>query len=511
MGSGSFRSMLVRLHRWFGLNLVIFFSLIFASGTVLVLSDEVLAVAHPAIWVSPGRDAKPATFGQIYAAIHAAHPAVRVGTIEPRPAPWLADKSTATTPWGEKVVFWSDPQTAALRDVTRFNNFREVLRKLHDSLLVPRKVPSRLAFLAVSATGAILLFSVISGLVAYRRFWRGFFRVPGRALGPVGFQGGLHRLLGLWSAIFLLMIATSAVFFFLDGSVLAGVHAKRPPGTPERAQILPDGFDGLALDRAVSAAIGARRTFVPETVSLPQRRSDAIVVAGHTDADGVLSGETRISVDPRSLAVLGIVGPADQPGKERLAPFFTAIHVGLFAGSASRLLWALLGVASIYGLVSGAGLYAARIAQRPGAEPARGALARFLHGLGWMRWLNLAMLVGVVALAGMRVRALAHTGAVLTSENGDPGVALRVSGALRAGRTIDLRATLSPASAAHVEARLGTPDGAPIAQTDLKAGEDGTLAFRAVAQSGDNPVFVRVVDEAGKTTSYLFQLGRAIW
>ena len=521
MSARGVRSLLFRLHKWLGLQLIILFAILFATGTLLVVSDEMEALIHPQIWAGAPPEGGAASFGEIYDKVQAAYPAGTIWVVQRQPQPWLADRTYLTTGWGEKVVVWTDPATAAVRTVTADRDLRAVLRDLHDSLLVPGRAPGRLAFIAVAATGWFLLYSVVSGLIAYRRFWKGFFRWPTRALGVRGYQGGLHRLLGLWGSVFLLIIAVTSIYFMANGLGFMGREAGFAPAAA-RETARPAGLDGALVDAAEARARAALDGFRPTTLVLPGRVGDGLRFSGYAGGDGAMRGDSTVSVDPVTRAVLGVVGPAQRSGLAAIRAPMDALHFGDWSGALSRALWVVFGLAGLWLLLSGARVHVARSAHLPGADPALGPWRRFARGLGPLRWADMGLVAAVVALLVLDLGPWSARPAWIAPA-ADPGldaalrdgVSMRIDKPMRAGKSMHLTVFLAGdlARAAVVEeggGSGGNPGGGGELARAEDLGDGGRFAFSAPVRAGDNRFVLRLTRADGGEADVVFDLGAPI-
>ena len=509
MGAGSIRSLLFRLHKWVGMQLLILFAILFASGTLLVVSDELVALAHPGIWAAAPADGGAASFGQIYDSVTAEFPSGIVYVEQRQPQPWLGDRTYLTTGWGEKVIVWTDPATAAVLEVTPDRDFRAILRDLHDSLLVPGTKPGRLAFILVSATGLIMAYSVISGLIAYRRFWKGFFRMPTRSLGLRGYQGGLHRLLGLWLSVFLLIISISAGYFMITGlGFTGGEPGFRPP--VQRAQARPQGFDGDAIDRAENAALDALPGLDPVVIVLPSRANTGLEFIGPEKGYGAITGPSAVSIDPVTMAPLGIVQPDMRTGTRRFKSAVDALHFGQWGGVYGRALWVLFGVLGLWLMLSGARVNIARTAHLPGAPENLGAIRRFARSLGIFKWANLALIVAVAGLLVVNFGPWSQKPAWIAATAGSaPAVAARISKPLRAGQPARLSVFIKENAAESVSITSGD-DPTEVAAL-APAAQGGRLDFSIPATRDANRFDVILHKSDGTTQKVVYDLGAAIW
>lgn len=500
-----FRSVVFRLHKWLGLNLAIFFGIIFLSGTILMVADEIEATFHPKLWASPTAIGEQASFGTVYDSIRREFPASTIYLQLRQPQPWLADRAYVTTGWGEKIVVWSDPRTGAVRDVTQYQNFRAYLRALHDSMLVPK----RLGFVLVTSTSFILLFLIIAGLITYRRFWHGLFRWPTRHLGARGYQSGWHRLIGVWSTVFLLMISVSGIYYLSTGLGFNG-STPRPQPAAERPLVRPANYDGQLIDQAEQRALAALPGFMPRIMISPRQRSDGIRFIGFTDRNGVVSGESSVSIDPVTLDVLGVVEPKDFRGNARLKPIMDALHFGIWGGVASRILWFFFGIASLYLLISGARVFVARAGHLSDAVAGQGGWRRFAGGLGLFNFAYLLIVLAMVALSVLRFGPPAAKWATLTPASDQiDGVQLRIFGSMRAGKDMRLALDVKQGVAQTLAVSSDLLSDAPVQLSPAEQG--GRVEFQAVADKLDNRFVVSLIGPDGKPEQVTFNLGAAIW
>jgi uncharacterized iron-regulated membrane protein len=386
------RNSIFKLHKWVGLHIAFFFVFMFLSGALLTLSDEVEKLLHPDIRVAATIDETRASFGQIHDAIVAHDPAATAFVIVRTPIKGAGDRTHANSGDGRKVLYWTDPVTAQVLDVTSQRNFKDIMHELHDSLLVP----SRYVFLAVSATSFVLLYSVISGLIAYRRFWRGLLRTPPKGADIRAKWGGWHRLLGLWLAPFLLIIGITGGYFFLGGLNLNG-KVPQPPTTEARASARPDGFDGALIDTALQALLAAYPDLDAKTAILPGNPRQGLQFAGPLSTNPGLALYTG-SVHPETLQVLGMVSTQDNGGLSAVKQLMNVLHFGTWGGTITRYLWVAMAIGASLLVMGGITIYAARITRNENGSPTVA-----WRGLGLFKWGYVALVLGVMAMLVVRV------------------------------------------------------------------------------------------------------------
>lgn len=502
MQSRSFRSSLFNIHKLLGLHMAIFFGFMFLSGVVLVFTDELEAVFHKNIWASAPAEGQKASFGTIYDSVTHAFPQSTLFVSQRQPQKWLADRSFVTTGWGEKVVVWSDPTTAEILEVTKDVNFRSVLRELHDSLLIPR----RYGFVLVSATSLILLSSIVSGLITYRRFWKGLFRFAGARTNSREYFGTLHRFLAVWVAVFLLLIALTGVYFLTTGLGIKGSFPKPVPAAA-RQEVRPAGFDGALIDTAEKVALGALSQFTPASMIAPGSRGSGIKFMGYTARAGKFSGSNTVSIDPTNLDVLGVIEPSDFRGSRRIHAFMNTIHYGDWLGNTSRLMWIIFGLASFYLTLSGVRVFLTRTAD---PEIQRGGTGRFLDGLGIFKWVYLAIILVVTGFAAIQFGPLATKWATIQPSSDSSGAArLRIFGPLREGKVMDMVLSVDSEKAQMVTIQSATLAGKSREFNPREQG--GRLEFKATGAASENIFIVTLTGEDGETEIISYNLGAAIW
>lgn len=494
------RRIFLKIHTWLGLHVAILLGFVLITGSVLVMADEIEMVFHPRAWVSaPADEAAHASFAEIYDALKTAYPETAIMWVEKRPTAFLADRTFTRTAWGEEITIWTHPETAEVLDVTRTIGFRRILHGLHEDLLIPL-APARLFITALSI---VVLTSVITGLVVYRRFWRGFFRLPARGADGRTWLGGLHRLIGLWTMPFLLIVGLSSAVFFARTLGLADMGPK-PAIATERAGLLPDSADTAMIAAAEQAAMAALPDVAFEKMTMPYNARGGIVFEGRPrDALLVRDGET-VSIDPSDFAVLGITHIEDRGGAARLEPLTKVFHYGTVGGTTTRLIWVVFGLASGGLVLTGALIYAAR--QRADT----GAGRTIWRGLGLFRWAYLLLILGMIA--------------VVVLQYGPPGVKwagipppveakdyvrLASKGKLRLGKELPLRLTVSAPEV--VSATITQGPGTPRPLELKPAGKNRAATFGLRGTPRDNSVEIELTLQSGEVKSFTYRLGNAIW
>ena len=517
----SFRLAAFRIHAWIGLHACLFFTFLFLTGTILVAGGEIEALfdsrQRPAAAADRTAPESLASPGEIFTSVRGAFPDTDIFLLQRDERSWIGDRVLIRTRWGDEALIWTDPTSAEVIGVTPYQGFKKTLRELHSQFLVPKGIVT----VMVASSSLLLLASILAGAITYRRFWKGYFRLPSRAAGDRGWWGGLHRLAAVWSLPFLAIVAITSLYYFVAG---LGLWPGRLPPVPhpvERAEMLPASFDGAALDAALAEASARIPGFRLMEVQFPLSRKDAVVLKGTATAALVRPRANALVVDPSTGEVLDDWRAEDLRPTVRIAEAVDRLHFGTWGGTnawggvLSRTLWIVLGLAATLLSLSGATIFAART--RPAAAAAAGlgapresgGLRRFWRGMGLLRFVYPLLVLALLAVIVWRSEILSPKWVTVVSPPDQAAAAtLRTKGALRPGGEIAIRIDLADrASGPEGTVRLaGGPD-VPL----VPAGPGRATAVLPVPDgAAPNPLVVTLTLPRLEEP-LTWQLGRLLW
>ncbi|MDV3059433.1 PepSY-associated TM helix domain-containing protein, partial [Pseudomonas paracarnis] len=165
----------------------------------------------------PSDDAQPLSFDQVIAAIKHDEPKAIVQSIIRPDESHFALSVGLSYPDGRSVEVYANPYTGAIQGISPSFNFQQFTRALHGWWLVPFTNGYSWGWYLVSALGLPLLVSLVTGLVVYKRFWKGFLRPTLRIRhGARIFWGDFHRLSGIWSIWFIAVISITGTWFLIE-------------------------------------------------------------------------------------------------------------------------------------------------------------------------------------------------------------------------------------------------------------------------------------------------------
>ncbi len=344
-----------RLHAWVGLKLSIFMSFILITGTFAVLSHEIDWLFNPEMRAAPV-DAQAVAWGAAYDELKHRHPHVDLVSLDQYPDPWFSIQAMVNTHWGSIERLWFKPADGTYKGATRWYNVQRFFRMTHRHLMLPTPIGIPI----VTLLAVPLLISIVSGLFSYKKFWRGFFRRPRLGKGQRIAFGDLHRLAGLWCIWFIVLIAATSIWYFIEvmgGN--AGAFPKVQDPQP-RAQIIPAELDGARVQAMVDDAYQRYPGLLVRRIVFPQAHTGAVVVQGDWTAVLVRTRANSLAYDPLSGQFLGGYRGEELSIHHRISEAADPLHFGTFAGLWSKVPWFLFGVFMSFLSISGCVIYGQR-------------------------------------------------------------------------------------------------------------------------------------------------------
>lgn len=407
------------VHSACGLWLTILLAIVMVSGTVAVFNAEIDWLIYPELRVTPGE--ARVNPGAIYDAVGAAYPrfginSVATGVDRDR----LAASAFVLQPGGGARYVWIDQWTGAVRGDTPFMTVGRFFDLLHTTLYLP--VIGR-AF--VNFFGVLLLLSMVTGLIAYKKFWRGFLRRPRFRRGARTWLGDLHRLVAIWTVWFSAIIAVTGMWWFYETPLVTMAGAPPLTAAPERPEILAAELDALGPDTPARLPVARLAERVAE--AYPDMRITLIVPPGHAGQPFefvgdrgealVLRGGNRVYVNPYSGEIVGSALVETWSAIERIDAAMLPLHYGTWAkrGTADlavKTVWFLGGAAISFLTFSGLLIYLRRTRRALAELGVAGRLRRRALALwrcvrpwggpmGAFKYLNVAGVVGIAMGAGL--------------------------------------------------------------------------------------------------------------
>lgn len=380
-----------RVHQWVGLKLSLFMTFILFTGTLAVMSAEIDWLLQPSLRVAPSSVEGPVAWAAIAENARGYPGVAKANYISAPTASAFAAKVMVENEAGDLFFLHAHPTTGEIQGTGPWVGAQRVLRNMHRHL----NLPTWLGVPIVSSLAFILLISLVTSLVVYKKWWRGFTK-PLRKRDARTWWGDFHRLAGVWSLWFVALIALTGVWYFIESlGGNAPPHPRVEREAPVNAVQIGEGSLAAAIDAAVTAYPGLK----VENVQLPGE-DGVLQLNGEYEAVLVRPRSNAVYVDARSAKVLLKTDGRDLSVHQRIGEMADPLHFGYFGGYWTKVPWFLFGFALTGLSLSGAAIYSLRIARERGDRVRLGrSFSGMWQGMGRWRWLSCALIaIGFVFL-----------------------------------------------------------------------------------------------------------------
>jgi uncharacterized iron-regulated membrane protein len=353
----SARYFLFRIHSWIGAQLFLVLFFILLTGTLATVSNEIDWLLNPQMRAASHEG--PLPWQTIHDRVQAAYPDHDITGLSAPLQPGFAAEVLTISPDGAFVRVYADPATGTVQGSHGWITVQRFLRNLHMNMNL-----DSIGIYLVTMFGFVLLASLFTGLVTYKRFWRGFLRRP-RLGEPRRLMGDLHRLGGVWSIWFVALIGLTGVWYLVEDAADYGWERKAPE-VPKAT-----GVEMIRIDEAVRRVEQAWPDFRIRYINLPSSLSSPITFGGQGSAWLVRHRGNLVYVHPVTGDILRIKDATRVPAIERWIDTSDPLHFGDFGGLATKLVWFLFGCVLSFLAFSGFWLMLRRLRSTAIQPPAR--------------------------------------------------------------------------------------------------------------------------------------------
>lgn len=356
------------IHSWLTLPIWFFVLFVCVTGTLAVVSEDIVWLTPPEVRATKSSStAVPMSYDQMIQKMKQASPGLIVQSIRPHNESHFATTMQVSYSDGRPAEVYVPPNTGVIQGESPAFNFKKFTRALHGWLLVLFTNGYSWGGYAVSFLGVLLMGSVITGGVVYKRFCRGFFKAPRLAHGSRVFWGDFHRLAGLWSSGFIALMAITATWFLVQAA-LSDNHIEfpsRPASTLMTDQDIPRMAAGsypdqLSPDQAIHIVSKSIPGFQPSYINLPRHVYDYLEVGGQGQVPFIYQSAP---INPYSGATATFSLMSNRSVLEVVVKTMRPLHTGDFGGLWIKLIWCFLGILLSLMVLSGLLIWRKRTAK----------------------------------------------------------------------------------------------------------------------------------------------------
>jgi len=356
------------VHSWLALPIWFFVLIVCVTGTLAVVSQEIVWLANPQMRASqPSDDAPRLSYDQILAAIKQAEPQTLVQSINRPDESHFALDVEVSYPDGRSLTVYVNPYTGVIQGTAPAFDFKAFTRALHGWWLVPFTNGYSWGWYLVSLLGVPMLVSLITGLVVYKRFWKGFLRPTLRVRhGARIFWGDFHRLCGIWSIWFIAVISITGIWFLIkailfDNQISISSEQIIPAMSRESVPISAAGTPPprISLDRAIEIAQQKIPGLEASYVNLPGNAYSHMSVSGRGWYQLMYQTAT---LNPYNGEMASSRLLSDRSSLEFVTESMRPLHTGDFGGIWIKLIWFFFGLLLSMMILSGLLIWTKRTA-----------------------------------------------------------------------------------------------------------------------------------------------------
>lgn len=358
------RRLWYRWHSLSGLSLSILLCFICLTGTLAVVSHEIDWLFNSALRVKPESEEAKLNWAELYHQANQAYPDAEIRSITAPLDPWFAAEVLAVHPNGKRFRIYINPYSNKFTGTGRWMNWQRYLRQFHRRLMLP----TTLGVTLVGSTALLLLISLFSGVVNYRQCWKGFFALP-RKKSKRLYWGDTHRLLGVWSLAFILLISATGLWYLGEKW---GLSAQYPEN---EKQFMPADYDTDRHKKNTSKALQllqqrvadiypsllVRQLQMPD-FSTEKLDSEAVLFRGQAEAMLVRDRANHVAFDLYTGEHLSTRKAHQLNAHVRISEAADPLHFGTFWGLKSKILWFVFGIALTALIITGTYIYCLRVA-----------------------------------------------------------------------------------------------------------------------------------------------------
>jgi uncharacterized iron-regulated membrane protein len=341
------------VHSWLAMPIWLFVFFVCLTGSIATVSQEIVWLIDPAVRANqPSDKTRILNYDEIIDVVHQASPQVYIERITRPVKSQFALSAVVSYPDSTTATVYINPYTGVIQGTASGFDFRQFIRAVHGWLLLPFDngyTFYSFGWYIVSFLGIPMLLSLITGLVVYKRFWRGFFSPRLRFnRGSRVFWGDFHRLAGIWSIPFILIISVTGIWFLIQAALFdnsISISSDGPPIYVAREDVPSSIGDEPAMispSDAVAVVTKAYPNVTAERVSVPGNTYNHYVVDGRSQRYPLII--ERFSVNPYNGNIEKAKRLSDHTSLELVTESMRPLHTGDFVGLTLKLVYFFFGL-----------------------------------------------------------------------------------------------------------------------------------------------------------------------
>jgi uncharacterized iron-regulated membrane protein len=338
-----------QLHGWFSLPVWIIFCFVCLTGTVSVISHELTWLTNSSARAGNPENLPIKSMPDLIAIVERAYPTAKVTTAM-NFEPYLVNAVVFTDSDKPLAIAYVNQYTGEIQDINQGITFISFMRSLHAWLLFPWQNSYSVGYYLVCAMAIVMLGALITGLIVYKGFLRAFIQPKLRITqGKKTFLGDLHRLAGVWSLWFMLLISVTGLWYLVQ-AILWQNDIEIDPHAPIISEaVLPKTNNYITvkpydLNDALVIAKKQFPDFRATYITPPEHYRDTYKLYGEGDFIFYDQYSYGVTVNPWSGSIESVRTPDDMTTLQTLAHIAHPIHYGTIGGIWTKIIWFIFGI-----------------------------------------------------------------------------------------------------------------------------------------------------------------------
>ncbi|MEI6893470.1 MAG: PepSY-associated TM helix domain-containing protein [Colwellia sp.] len=338
-----------QLHGWFSLPIWLIFCFVCLTGTIAVVSHELTWLTNSAARASNPDNLTEKTMPELIAIVEQTYPSAKVSTAMSFES-YLVNAIIFTDSDKPFAIAYVNQYTGEIQEINQGITFISFMRSLHAWLLFPWQNSYSIGYYLVCAMAVVMLGALITGLVIYKNFWRSFTRPKLRLTqGKKTLLTDLHKLSGVWSMWFLLLMSLTGLWYLLQAILWHNnIEIEAHPPLVKIEQLPLVGSEPpvrpVTLPDALTIAEQRFPDFKASYITPPEHNRDTYKLYGEGDFIFFDQYSYGVIINPWTGAIESERSPTKMNTLQTLSHITSPLHYGNIGGLYTKIIWFLFGV-----------------------------------------------------------------------------------------------------------------------------------------------------------------------
>ena len=342
------------LHGWCSLPIWLIFCVVCLTGTISVVSHELTWLTNQAARATNPQQLPAKPVNELVEIVQQAYPTAKISSVMKRES-YLVTPIVFTDSDKPYAIAYVNQYSGDIQQINQDITFIGFMRSLHGWLLFPWQNSYSVGYYLVCAMAFVMLGALITGLMIYKNFWRAFTQPKLRFhQGKKTLLADLHRLAGVWSMWFLVLMSISGLWYltqaiFWHNQVDIEPHAPLIPVsqvpmkevTTNNASIPAN---PVSLQDAIAIAKQRYPDFKTSYVMLPEHNRDNYHLSGTGDFIFYDSTAYKLTITPWTGVIESDIAPHNMTLLQTLMHIADPLHYGTIGGLFTKFIWFVFGI-----------------------------------------------------------------------------------------------------------------------------------------------------------------------